>query len=103
MLDIENFESKFKDIVQSSDWKNLQGVFNICKNVFIFGHGGNMGIADHAAIDMTRLTDKNVIAPGSGVLSTSIISDESFDTWLAKWLEFRSREKDLDGCLAIGI
>ena len=34
-----------------------------------------MGIADHAAIDMTRLTDKNVIAPGSGIVSTSIISD----------------------------
>ena len=63
MLDIENFDSKFKDIVQSSEWKQLQNVFNSCKNVFLFGHGGNMGIADHAAIDMTRLTDKNVIAP----------------------------------------
>ena len=34
MLDIENFDSKFKNIVQSSEWKQLQNVFNECKNVF---------------------------------------------------------------------
>ena len=103
MIDIENFDNKFKSIVQSNDWKKLQDVFNKSKNVFLFGHGGNMGVADHAAIDMTRLTDKNVMAPGSGIVSTSIISDESFETWLAKWLEFRSRGVDLSDCLAIGI
>ena len=103
MLDIENFDYKFKNIIQSVEWKELQNVFNKSKNVFLFGHGGNMGVADHAAIDMTRLTDKNVMAPGSGIVSTSIISDESFETWLAKWLEFRSRGKDLSDCLAIGI
>ena len=103
MLDIENFDNKFKSIVQSLEWKQFQDVFNKSKDVFIFGHGGNMGVADHAAIDITRLTDKNVIAPGSGVLATSIISDESFETWLAKWLEFRSRGKKLSDCLAVGI
>ena len=103
MLDIENFDNKFKSIVQSSEWKQLQNVFNNSKHIFLFGHGGNMGVADHAAIDMTRLTNKDVIAPGSGVLTTSIISDESFETWLAKWLEFRSRGKDLSDCLAVGI
>ena len=89
MLDIENFDSKFKNIVQSSEWKQLQNVFNECKNVFLFGHGGNMGIADHAAIDMTRITDKNVIAPGSGIVSTSIISDESSLSYILgdkKWV-----------------
>ena len=94
MLDIENFDNKFKSIVQSLEWKQFQDVFNKSKDVFIFGHGGNMGVADHAAIDITRLTDKNVIAPGSGVLATSIISDESLETWLAKWLEYRSRGKN---------
>ncbi len=103
MLDIENFDYKFKTIIQTNEWKELQNVFNGSKNVFLFGHGGNMGIADHAAIDMTRLTNKNVMAPGSGIVSTSIISDESFETWLAKWLEFRSRGTDLSDCLAIGI
>ena len=28
MIDIENFDNKFKSIVQSNDWKKLQDVFN---------------------------------------------------------------------------
>lgn len=104
MLDIENFDKKFKSIVSSHKWKKFQEMYNSCDNIFIFGHGGNMAIADHAAIDMSRLTNKNVIAPGSGVTATSIISDESFETWIAKWLEFRTKyESDMSRCLAIGL
>ena len=73
MLDIENFDNKFKNIIQSVEWKSLQNTYNDCKHIFLFGHGGNLAVADHAAIDMSRLTDKNVIAPGSGTLTTSII------------------------------
>ena len=50
-------------------------------------------------IDMSRLTNKNVIAQGSGILATSIISDESFETWLGKWLEIRTRGLDKSKCL----
>ena len=104
MLDIENFDKKFKLIVNTYEWKRLQESFNECDNIFIFGHGGNMAIADHAAIDMSRLTNKNVMAPGSGITATSIISDESFDTWISKWLEFRTKYiTDMSKCLAIGI
>lgn len=104
MVTIENFDSKFKKLVNSDEWKELQRVFNKSKYIFLFGHGGNMAVADHAAIDITRLTDKNVIAPGSAVLSTSIISDTSFGEWISKWLEFRTRGiKNLSECLAIGI
>tara|TARA_B100000902_G_C27284093_1_gene903446 strand:- start:749 stop:1732 length:984 start_codon:yes stop_codon:yes gene_type:complete len=103
MVSIENFESKFKKIGDSQEWLQLQRKFNDATHIFLFGHGGNLGVADHAAIDMSRLTDKNVIAPGSGTLVTSIISDESFETWLAKWLELRSRGLDNTKCLAIGM
>jgi len=103
MVSIENFESKFKQIGNSAKWRELQQTFNEAEHIFLFGHGGNLGVADHGAIDMSRLTDKNVIAPGSGTLVTSIISDESFETWLAKWLELRSRGLDKSKCLAIGI
>ncbi len=104
MVSIENFDNKFRKIGSSEEWKKLQLIFNECSHIFLFGHGGNMGVADHAAIDMTRLTDKNVIAPGSGVLATSIISDNNFNVWLAKWLEFRTRGiEDLSKCLAIGM
>jgi len=103
MVDLEGLDSKFFEIVNTQVWKSVQKKFNKAKHIFIFGHGGNMGIADHAAIDMSRLTDKNVIAPGSGVLATSIISDQNFISWLSKWLEFRTRGLDPKNCLAIGL
>jgi hypothetical protein len=103
MVNIENFDRKFKSIGRTDEWKSLQKMFNDAEHIFLFGHGGNLGIADHAAIDISRLTDKNVIAPGSGILATSIISDESFETWLSKWLEIRTRGLDTSKCLAIGM
>ena len=103
MVSIENFDRKFKSIGRTSEWKELQKRFNEAEHIFLFGHGGNLGVADHAAIDISRLTDKNVIAPGSGILATSIISDESFETWLSKWLEIRTRGLDTSKCLAIGM
>ena len=103
MVSIENFDSKFRKIGRTKEWKELQEQFNNAEHIFLFGHGGNLGVADHAAIDMSRLTNKNVIAPGSGILATSIISDESFETWLGKWLEIRTRGLDKSKCLAIGM
>ena len=37
MLDIENFDQKFTEIVQSKEWKHLQEAYNSAKNVFILG------------------------------------------------------------------
>jgi len=102
MLDLENIESKFKKIVSSEEWKKLQKAYNKSTHVFMFGHGGNMGVADHAAIDSSRLTDKNIIAPGSAVVSTSLIADTSFNDWIMHWVDMRSRGLDKTKCLAIG-
>jgi len=103
MVSLENLEGKVKKVVRSTEWRTLQEKYNNATHIFYFGHGGNLGVSDHAAIDASRLTDKNIIAPGSGILATSIISDESFETWLAKWLEIRSRGLDKSKCLAVGM
>ena len=63
MVSIENFDNKFRKIGRTKEWKQLQEKFNEAEHIFLFGHGGNLGVADHAAIDMSRLTNKNVIAP----------------------------------------
>ena len=102
MIDLENIESKFTKVTSSKEWKKLQKLYNKSTHVFMFGHGGNMAIADHAAIDSSRLTDKNVIAPGSGTLSTSIIGDTNFNDWLMNWMKMRVRGIDKTKCLAIG-
>ena len=36
MLDIENFDNKFKNIIRTNEWKQLQDVFNNSNNVFLF-------------------------------------------------------------------
>ena len=103
MLDIENIEFKFNSIVNTREFRELQLLYNKAKHVFFFGHGGNMSIAEHAAIDASRLTDKNVYAPGGGVMVTSIQGDTSFNDWIKNWLEIRTRNLKLEECLAIGL
>ena len=103
MLDIEDFENKFKKVVNSQEWKSLERRFKKATHVFVFGNGGNLAVADHAAIDISRLTDKNGIAPGSGITSTSIIGDGSAENWLKTWLEYRLRGLNPEACLAIGL
>lgn len=101
MLNIENFENKFKKIVNSKDWKKVEDVFRDSKLVFVFGNGGNLAIADHAAVDISRLTDKNCIAPGSGITATSIIGDSDALSWFESWLKYRFREIDLSKACVI--
>jgi len=103
MLDLENIEETFKRIVNSSEFSKLQEYYNSCEHIFFFGHGGNMAVAEHAAIDNSRLTDKNVKAPGGGVLVTSIQSDTSYNDWLLNWLDMSTRGLDKSKCLAVGI
>ena len=102
MLNIENFETKFETIVQSDEWCLLEAAFKNATNIFLFGNGGNLAIADHAAIDISRLTDKNAISPGSGITATSIIGDKDAETWFERWLEYRLRGLDMSKCLVIG-
>ena len=50
--------------------------FNKCDDIYVLGHGGNLAIADHAAVDITRLSNgtKNAMCPGSGIVATSLIN-----------------------------
>ena len=105
-LNIENIETVFDRVIQTQEWDSLQNQFNNSKEIYLAGNGGNLAIADHGAIDMTRHTDKNIICGGSAVLSTSIINDVGFDHWMSTWLNFRTRKKsveDLNSCLFLGI
>ena len=64
----------------------------MCDDIFVLGHGGNMAVADHTAIDMTRLSSgtKNAICPGSCIVATSLINDMGFDQWMVSWLQQRT-------------
>jgi phosphoheptose isomerase len=94
-LDIENLESKFYETISSKEWRQLQEYYNECDDIYVLGHGGNMGVADHTAVDMTRLSNgtKNAMCPGSCVVATSLINDTSFDQWMVAWLQQRTCTK----------
>ena len=92
MLNFEKLDEKFVRIVNSKEWKELQEKYNRCDDIFVLGHGGNMAIADHTAVDMTRLSNgtKNAMCPGSCVVATSLINDTNFDQWMVAWLQQRT-------------
>ncbi len=92
MLNFENIGEKFVRIVNTQEWKDLQKKFNNCNDIYVLGHGGNLAVADHAAVDITRLSNgtKNAICPGSAVVATSLINDSSFEQWMVQWLSCRT-------------
>jgi len=92
MFDIENLEDKFWSVVNSDEWAELQEKFNSCDDIYVLGHGGNLAIADHTAVDITRLSNgqKNAMCPGSAVVATSFINDSNFDQWMVNWLSCRT-------------
>jgi phosphoheptose isomerase len=96
MLNFENLDEKFVKIVNSQEWKSLQSKFNNANEIYVLGHGGNLAVADHAAVDITRLSNgtKNAMCPGSGVVATSLINDAGFDQWMVAWLKQRSSTRN---------
>ena len=100
---MENLQDKFNSLVDSVEWKKLEKDFINMDHILIIGNGGNMSIADHAAVDISRLTDKNAICPGSAIVATSIISDYSFEIWLTKWIQQRLRYLDTSRVLVLGM
>lgn len=108
MIDIENIGERFFNIASSSEWQELQDKYNYCADIYVLGHGGNMGVADHTAIDMTRLSNgtKNATCPGSCVVATSLINDTDFDQWMTAWLQHRTATRtpeQIDKSLVYGI
>ena len=95
MLDIENLEQLFHKVVNSDDWKELQEKFNNADTIYVLGHGGNLAVVSHAAIDISRLSNgtKNAICPDSATVVTSLINDTDFDHWMHQWLKMVTSDK----------
>ena len=102
MVELEQLEIKLEKTVKSPEWLTVEKAFKQAENILLFGNGGNMSIADHGAIDISRLTDKNAICPGSGIVCSSIIGDQGFEQWLETWVSYRFRNLDPKKTLLIG-
>ena len=86
-LPTESLDRLFDGILSTEEWKKAQQDFCESDVIFIIGNGGNLAVADHGSVDITRLSKKLAIAPGSGILATSIIGDNCIDTWFSNWLD----------------
>ena len=86
-----SFGSIFESLVCSEKWGEIQKDFNYCSRILTVGNGGNLAVCDHGAIDIARLTNKSAMAPGSGILASSLINDVSHDQWVKNWLSISLR------------
>ena len=105
-LIIPDLNKKFEETIKHPSWINLESIYKNCSRISFFGNGGNLAVADHAAIDTSRLTNKLGLCPGSGILASSLINDKGHDRWLEKWVEITSRgltDKIMKNSLFIGI
>ena len=87
LLPTESIDKLLESVIESEEWLKAQTDFNKSKTIFIIGNGGNLAVADHGSVDITRLSKKLAIAPGSGIVATSVIGDTSIDTWFLNWLK----------------
>ncbi len=87
LLPTESIDKLIFKVLDSPKWLKAQQDFNDSKTIYIIGNGGNLAVADHGSVDITRLSKKLAIAPGSGIVATSVIGDSSIDTWFLNWLK----------------
>jgi fructoselysine-6-P-deglycase FrlB-like protein len=78
-----NFE--LTQLLDNSTFQKFVQEFKRSRTVGYVAHGGNLAIADHAAIDATRHTEKMCSAPGSGVVATSLFNDFG-NNWQREWI-----------------
>jgi len=95
-LTFDSIDTTFQRVVASTQWSSLSEDFASAKLVLIIGNGGNLAVADHAAIDISRLTNKVAIAPGSGIVASSIINDSNHDMWLEYWTSIYVKRLRID-------
>ena len=102
----DDFNEKFMAVSMSKEWHQAQEDFNSCSRILTVGNGGNLAVCDHGAIDIARLTDKQAVAPGSGILASSLINDTNHDLWVRNWLAISIRgltSGNLEDSMIIGV
>lgn len=108
-LDLDSIERRFQDVVARDEWRAVERAVAAAGTLLIFGNGGNLAVAQHAAADLARLTDKRTAAPRSAVEVSALANDFGFDGWLERWLrdELRGGEgegrRDRSDAVAVGL
>ncbi len=104
MISLENIESRFNSIIDSSEWRELESKFKTADEVYICCHGGNLAIARHISTDLTRLTKnkKKVTTPDVDTVAVWH-GDFNYESWLVQWLDLNIKRRYNDNILVLGI
>ena len=95
----DNSTDKSFEIAKKFEWVTFKNEKNL-------GHGGNLAVAEHWAVDINRLTDKSAISLGNSVIISSYVNDVGFDKYLEKWLTKETlylNDEQKHKCFVIGI
>ena len=104
MLDLEDITSRRDSVVKSPEWAELVELFKKSEDIYLAGNGGNFAVATHAACDVGRLTDKNIITLDSPTMITSVANDWGYENIFVRWLESQKNKIQLnEKTLIIGI
>ncbi len=93
LCDFENIESKVYDVINTPEWDKFIRLFKKADNIYIVGNGGNWAVATHAAVDLSRLTNKKIHSLDSTCYMSSIANDAGYENVFKKWLETYSIKK----------
>ena len=93
MIDLENIQSKFAQIIQTENFKELQNKFFEADTIYLISHGGNLAVTRHLATDLTRLSEntKKIVAPDTDTIAIWH-GDFDYEIWLEKWLQSQIRD-----------
>lgn len=86
MFNFSQIDLEIQKARETDTYKNFVSAFSRADSVGYVAHGGNLAIADHAAIDAARHSGKRCVAPGSGVVATSLFNDHN-DDWQREWIK----------------
>ena len=104
MLEIENIEEKFKNSIETKEWKDLVNKFLKSKKVYLIANGGLHFTAAHGATDCTRLIPgKYVLSFDSNGYITSCANDHGYENLFIRWLETSGDIDDTKNCMVIGL
>ena len=87
LVDFENIESKFQNVVASNDYDKLVNLLLKHSNIYVIANGGLHYVASHMATDISRLVpNKFCHSFDSFGFITSSANDFGFESIFERWL-----------------
>lgn len=93
LCNFENLDIKINEVINTKEWDKFIQLFKKAQHIYIVGNGGNWAVATHAAVDLSRLTNKKVFSLDSTCYMSSIANDAGYENVFKKWLDVYSDKK----------